>query len=65
MSFLEFLGITFIGLLVDEYVRYSMDETSIFSHKKSAATSDQAELHNHYKAQINFLCLNYKTEMRL
>lgn len=48
MSFLEFLGIAFIGILVDEYVRYSMDETSIFSHKKSAATSDQAELHNHY-----------------
>ena len=34
MSFLEFLGIAFIGFLTNEYVRYSMDETSIFSHKK-------------------------------
>ncbi len=50
MSFLEFIGIAFIGFLLDEYVRYSMDETSVFSHKKSATTSDQTELHNHYNA---------------
>lgn len=51
MSFLEFLGIAFIGLLVDEYVRYSMDETSVFKYKKSATPSHHAEeLHNHYKA---------------
>ncbi len=50
MSFLEILGIVFIGVILDEYARFSMDETSIFTHKKSAATSDQAELHNHYNA---------------
>lgn len=50
MSFLEFMGIAFVGFLLDEYVRYSMDETSIFSHKKSVAARNQAELHNHYKA---------------
>lgn len=44
MSFLEFMGIAFIGFLLDEFVRYGMEETSIFSHKRS----NQTELHNHY-----------------
>lgn len=50
MSFFTFLGFLATGFLIDEFIRYGMNETSIFTHKKSAATSDQAELHNHYNA---------------
>jgi len=50
MTFFTFLGIISLGFLIDEFVRYGMEETSIFSHKKSATNSRQAELHNHYNA---------------